>query len=120
MTISSRTPEGWPNRCSVCGHDFRLEPSPPAWDVPCPRCGALLWSQLQLAKALDQLSGDERTALELRYLHEPRCSLPEIAQHLNRPTAKAVAGLLARALDKLRKLLPDDESGLRNLDGDSP
>ena len=74
----------------------------------------------RLADALDQLSDDERTALELRYLHEPRCSLPEIAQHLNRPTVKAVAGLLARALDKLRKLLPDGESGLQNLRGDSP
>src|SRR5262249_33456245 len=61
----------------------------------------------RLADALSQLSDDERMALELRYLQEPRCSLPEIAQHLNRPTAKAVAGLLARGLEKLRGLMSD-------------
>jgi hypothetical protein len=43
MTISSRTPEGLPNRCPVCGGDVRLEPSHPAGDAPCPHCGHLLW-----------------------------------------------------------------------------
>src|SRR5262245_63759521 len=43
MTISSRTPEGSPNRCPVCGADFRTEPSRPPGDAPCPQCGHLLW-----------------------------------------------------------------------------
>jgi hypothetical protein len=43
MTISSRTPEGTPNRCVVCGHDCRLEPSIDTRDGPCPSCGHLLW-----------------------------------------------------------------------------
>src|SRR5262245_31525831 len=43
MTISSRTPEGLPNRCPVCGADVRMEPSNPAGDAPCPHCGQLLW-----------------------------------------------------------------------------
>ena len=43
MPISSRTPEGTPNMCPVCGHEFRLEPSVPPGDAPCPACGALLW-----------------------------------------------------------------------------
>lgn len=43
MTTSSRTPEGAPNRCPVCGHGFRIEPSQPLGDAPCPACGALLW-----------------------------------------------------------------------------
>ena len=43
MVISSRTPEGDPNRCPVCGHDCRLEPSWPGRDGPCPHCGHLLW-----------------------------------------------------------------------------
>jgi hypothetical protein len=43
VTISSRTPEGDPNRCVICGYDCRLEPSWPARDAPCPRCGHLLW-----------------------------------------------------------------------------
>jgi DNA-directed RNA polymerase specialized sigma24 family protein len=63
---------------------------------------------LRLAEGLMQLPDDERTALEMRYLQDPRCSLPEIAQALGRPTAKAVAGLLARGLAKLRGLLRAD------------
>jgi hypothetical protein len=43
MTISSRTPEGTPNYCTVCGHDLRLEPSIDTLDGPCPSCGHLLW-----------------------------------------------------------------------------
>jgi anti-anti-sigma factor len=43
MVISSRTPEGTPNRCPVCGTQPKIEPSEPAGDAPCPRCGHLLW-----------------------------------------------------------------------------
>lgn len=42
MTISSRTPEGGPNRCPVCGHTFRIEPSRPLGDAPCPACAAVV------------------------------------------------------------------------------
>jgi len=42
-TISSRTPEGRPNHCPVCGAEIRIEPSQPAGDAPCPQCGVLLW-----------------------------------------------------------------------------
>ncbi len=43
MTISSRTPEGAPNRCPVCGNSICIEPSIPPGDAPCPHCGSLLW-----------------------------------------------------------------------------
>jgi anti-anti-sigma factor len=43
MVISSRTPEGQPSRCPVCGSHDRVEPSDPAGEAPCPRCGHLLW-----------------------------------------------------------------------------
>jgi acyl carrier protein len=43
MPIASRTPEGWPNRCPVCGADIRIDPSQPAGDAPCPQCGQLIW-----------------------------------------------------------------------------
>jgi hypothetical protein len=39
----TRTPEGEPNRCPVCGKELRLEPSRPPGDAPCPHCGSLLW-----------------------------------------------------------------------------
>ena len=43
LYISSRTPEGNPNRCPFCGADVRIESSPPTNDAPCPHCGTLLW-----------------------------------------------------------------------------
>jgi acyl carrier protein len=43
VSISSRTPKGTPNRCLVCGHALRIEPTQSFGDVPCPACGTLLW-----------------------------------------------------------------------------
>ncbi len=43
MIISSRTPEGTPNHCAICGYDLILEPSKTTLDAPCPYCGHLLW-----------------------------------------------------------------------------
>jgi acyl carrier protein len=42
-TISSRTPEGWPNQCPVCSKSLTIEPSTPFGDATCPHCGSLLW-----------------------------------------------------------------------------
>jgi acyl carrier protein len=42
-TVSSRTPEGQPNRCPVCAKSLIMEPSTPFGDAPCPYCGSLLW-----------------------------------------------------------------------------
>ncbi|QDV36037.1 hypothetical protein ElP_39470 [Tautonia plasticadhaerens] len=42
MVISSRTPEGQPNNCPVCGKAIVMEPSQPFGDAPCPHCGCLL------------------------------------------------------------------------------
>jgi acyl carrier protein len=41
--ISSRTPEGSPNRCPICQTTLRIAPSSGTYDAPCPSCGALLW-----------------------------------------------------------------------------
>lgn len=41
--ISSRTPEGSPNRCPICQAMICVEPSQPPGDAPCPHCGNLLW-----------------------------------------------------------------------------
>lgn len=43
MVISSRTPEGSPNRCPMCGNSVCIEPSLPLGEAPCPCCGHLLW-----------------------------------------------------------------------------
>jgi hypothetical protein len=41
--ISSRTPEGEPQRCPICGKIAALEPSDPGGDWICPSCGSLFW-----------------------------------------------------------------------------
>src|SRR5262249_40696856 len=64
---------------------------------------------LALAAGLAQLSPDARLAIELRYLHQPRWSLSEIAKHLNRPTARSIGSLLARGMEKLRSFMRDDD-----------
>ncbi len=43
MTVASRTPEGEPNLCPLCGGLVRIEPARPPGDAPCPHCGCLLW-----------------------------------------------------------------------------
>ena len=48
MTISSRTPEGFPSHCPLCGQAAEIEFSDPADDAPCPHCGQLLWLSTQV------------------------------------------------------------------------
>jgi anti-anti-sigma factor len=43
MSISSRTPEGEPCRCPLCGAENDVEPSSPPGDASCPQCGRLIW-----------------------------------------------------------------------------
>ncbi len=47
MIISSRTPEGRPNRCPVCGSEVVIEPPDPPGDAACPTCGHLIWFDQQ-------------------------------------------------------------------------
>ena len=41
MTIASRTPEGSPERCPICGQPDMLERSDPTGEFVCPSCGHL-------------------------------------------------------------------------------
>jgi anti-anti-sigma factor len=43
MVISSTTSEGLRHSCRVCGSDLKVEPPELTRDVPCHRCGHLLW-----------------------------------------------------------------------------
>jgi len=58
MTISSRTPEGLPHRCPICGKESAVDPSFPEGDSCCPSCGHLLWW------FRDRLSRNSDTATE--------------------------------------------------------
>lgn len=80
MTVSSRTPEGLPHACPICGRVAALEPSCLADDAVCPSCGSLLWllrdrvqrvhpdglpAFLYLTTPLDELGLDSLEVVEL-------------------------------------------------------
>lgn len=93
MTISSRTPEGSPYRCPVCGHTFCLEPSTPPGDAPCPHCGSLAWfGELALKSDLQPLICDALLP-ELRATNKED-AIREIVSTL------AAAGKIDRAMEE--------------------
>ena len=57
--ISSRTPEGDPHRCAICGETVVTEPSEPLGDSVCPRCGSLL------SAVSEQLGIDRKRIIDL-------------------------------------------------------
>ena len=61
-----------------------------------------------LISALAHLPEDQRTAVELHHLEG--CSLADVAEHMQR-SKQAVAGLLFRALKRLRELLSVENEG---------
>jgi CheY-like chemotaxis protein len=64
MKPSSRTPEGQPNHCPVCGNETHIEASWPTEDAPCPRCGHLLWFPgLTVRRVL--IADNDSTAIEI-------------------------------------------------------
>jgi acyl carrier protein len=59
MTISSRTPEGFPARCPLCGTETQLEFSQPEDDATCPACGILLAKSAQLLAKLQKFIAEQ-------------------------------------------------------------
>lgn len=58
MNVSSRTPEGFPSNCPLCGAATNLEFSDPAGDAPCPNCGHLLWHASEVLPILRRWIAD--------------------------------------------------------------
>lgn len=71
MPVSSRTPEGSPHRCRLCGATAAVETSEPSGDSICPACGSLLWkirdriSEESLVTLTDEPSLDSLEMVEL-------------------------------------------------------
>jgi RNA polymerase sigma-70 factor (ECF subfamily) len=57
---------------------------------------------LELSQALARLPKDQRTAVELRYLHG--LAVPDVAERMNRSTL-SVTGLLYRGMKILRDVM---------------
>lgn len=89
MTIASRTPEGFPSRCPVCGQATEIEFSDPGDDAPCPNCGELLLLSAQILEhyrphlaLLTGVPSDRLTAdTQLGPLHDS-ISMVEVAMML--------------------------------------
>lgn len=58
MTISSRTPEGFPSHCPLCGASCNLEFSDPGKDATCPDCGHLVWYSSQVLEWIRHRCGE--------------------------------------------------------------
>lgn len=56
--IASRTPEGFPSKCPVCGANSNIEFSSVGGDALCPNCGTLLWQTSALLDRLYELIGE--------------------------------------------------------------
>ncbi|MAT71791.1 MAG: hypothetical protein CMJ58_19965 [Planctomycetaceae bacterium] len=65
MFTPTRTPEGEPNCCSVCGASFDMEPSLGARDAPCPCCGSLCWFAAPAVAASKPQQAANRAVLQL-------------------------------------------------------
>ncbi|MFL5331411.1 MAG: hypothetical protein ACJ8C4_21185 [Gemmataceae bacterium] len=58
--VASRTPEGEPAECMLCGRKALVSPSNfPTADAPCPSCGSLLW----LSGSPEREFGDEMSGV---------------------------------------------------------
>ena len=93
--ISSRTPEGQPSRCPLCGKQVVIEPSVMFGDATCPNCGHLLW--------FIRLSDELRV-----YEHDKAEELRE-----------RVIGAIAEQLGVDRSKISGDSSWLNNSGADS-
>jgi hypothetical protein len=67
MNVSSRTPEGSPHRCPICGRDARLDRCLPLGDTICPGCGSLISAESQTPESFELADIDRpRPLLRLR------------------------------------------------------
>ena len=107
MVVCSRTPEGEPAACPVCGEVVSIEPSLYFYDAPCPSCGKLLWFFRLGDKNVLLRPGDEARAKGLmKTLAESLgCSElelrrnPDLAEQLNMDSLDVVELILQLEAD---------------------
>ena len=102
MTVSSRTPEGFPSRCPLCGATTDLEFSDVARDAPCPNCGHLLWKSAQLLEKLQRVLSETLSLPDQEI--GPQTSLDDL-----RGDSIDVVELVMRFEDEFAVTIPDDE-----------
>lgn len=82
MLPSSRTPEGEPLRCAICGALNNVEVSRPPGDSTCPSCGAHAWLS-ELAQIKTEIKSQIRTYVaELSALCRKEPPVKELGEFL--------------------------------------
>ena len=94
MLPSTRTPEGEPLRCSICGNVHLILFSSPPGDSVCPTCGSHAWLVEPAPESRLDSIGRQRIRLEVRILLEllrVSSSKTELAQHLSKGLVQCLA-----------------------------
>lgn len=122
MEVSTRTSEGFPFDCIVCGKQMVVSACAPLGDTVCPHCGALVYSHL---KQHSIVSDDEKMLADLGVLIETDDYGEVISAQLNGPrysdsTIEMLASLkdipritlnntavTREGIERLRQLLPE-------------
>jgi uncharacterized Zn finger protein (UPF0148 family) len=108
MEPSTRTPEGEPNRCPVCGKPLQIEPSRPPGDAPCPHCGHLLWFGPMKRKSYEEEAVNQDVGvLELAESARNKFDQQELAkQEAKLRKAEFTLDDFKKQLGQIRKLGP--------------
>ena len=121
MDISTRTSEGIPSECPVCGKEINVSVCEPIGDSVCPHCGSLLYPSQQRNGIL---TDDEKKLADLGIIVETNDQGEIVLAELHGPTFcdkivhKLAAcgeipfiklyntGFTPQGIDRLRELLP--------------
>lgn len=122
MHTASRTTEGFPDICPVCGKRMSVDRSSPLGDAICPHCGVLIYSELssgdlvpddlsQLSRLGVQVETDDQgeiTRVQFNGSKYDDHAIRQIAKLKDVPLIDIRnTGITAQGADRLRGLLPD-------------
>ena len=117
----TRTTEGLPSKCPVCGKSMSISPGEPLADVVCPHCGVLFYPELPTQPVPDDLAQlaalgvtaetddeGEITRLQFNGLHYTDSNIPQLALLRGVPVIDIRhTSITKRGAERLRLLLPD-------------
>ena len=121
MDISTRTSEGIPSECPVCGKQMIVSVCAPIGDAVCPHCGSFLYPRLQrngiltddekkLADLGILVDTNDQGEIMIAELHGPRFNdgiVHKLAACRDIPLIKLYnTGFTPQGIDRLRELLP--------------
>lgn len=72
MNVSSRTPEGFPSQCRLCGNEVYLEFSNPGEDATCPHCGNLIVESPESMEALRLFAAWPEVLIKFKFFLEQK------------------------------------------------